>query len=97
MLIRRKYPEIARGSYKALSCDDASVGGFVIDGMKTVIIHNTSAESVTVDIAKCVGKPHWELCDVIGASPASLENDVLTVGAQTSVILKPATLDEADD
>lgn len=97
LLIRRKYPEIARGSYKALSCDDASVGGFVIDGMKTVIIHNTSAESVTVDIAKCVGKPHWELCDVIGASPASLENDVLTVGAQTSVILKPATLDEADD
>ncbi len=97
LLIRRKYPEIARGSYKALSCDDASVGGFVIYGMKTVIIHNTSAESVTVDIAKCVGKPHWELCDVIGASPASLENDVLTVGAQTSVILKPATLDEADD
>ena len=97
LLIRRKYPEIARGVYRSISCAD-NLGGFVVEynGQTTVIIHNTSTEEMTADIRKYVANPHLEICDVIGTSSASLKDDVLTIGAQTSVIIKHATLDSAN-
>lgn len=89
LLIRRKYPEIARGVYKSISCDD-NLGGFVVEynGESTVIIHNTASEEMTAEVGKYIDLPDLELCDVIGTSSASFENGVLTIGAQTSVILK---------
>ncbi len=89
LLIRRKYPEIARGVYKSISCDD-NLGGFAIEykGESTVIIHNTASEEMTAEVGKYIDLTDPELCDVIGTSSASFENGVLTIGAQTSVILK---------
>ena len=89
LLIRRKYPEIARGVYKSISCDD-NLGGFAIEykGESTVIIHNTASEEMTAEVGKYIDLTDLELCDVIGTSSASFENGVLTIGAQTSVILK---------
>ena len=43
---------------------------------------------MTAEVGKYIDLTDLELCDVIGTSSASFENGVLTIGAQTSVILK---------
>ncbi len=92
--IRHKYGAIARGEYKSVDCSSRYLGGFVIehDGEKIGLFHNTSAtEELTVDLSKCAalsGINFVAVCDSIGISSAKLEGTILTVGPQTSVIIK---------
>ena len=91
--IRHKHPEIARGEYDSINCGHKNLGGFLVEynGSYVIIIHNTSEEEMTYDLAKCtglVGMSITELCDYIGVNEAELNGTVLTIGAQTSVILK---------
>ena len=85
--IRHKYPAIARGTYTAISGGHKNLGGFKIEyeGKTLYLIHNTSGESLTLDVS---GYAIAALCDSIGMGAASLENSILTVGPQTSVILE---------
>ena len=87
--IRHKYPAIARGEYTALSCGK-TFGGFAIEyGGETIgLFHNVSTEEVSYDLSKLEGYAFSELCDFIGVGTATLEGTVLTVGPQTSVIVK---------
>lgn len=88
--IRVKYPEIGRGTYTALNCGSSKVGGFLVeDGESTIgIIHNVSRDQeLTVDLSK-LGASFAQLCEVVGMGEAKLEGTTLTIGAQTSVILK---------
>jgi glycosidase len=91
--IRHKHPEIARGGYTAFSCGSNKLGGFIVeyDGETILIIHNASTTEMTYDLATCsalTGISIEELCDYIGVGEAKLNGTILTIGAQTSVILK---------
>lgn len=87
--LRNKYPQIARGSYTAVTVD-STCAGFVIEykGEKTLLLHNVSPYlTVTVDLDKLPFTP-TTLCDYIGQGKATLKSATLTIKAQTSVILK---------
>lgn len=90
--IRNKYPEIARGDYKALEYENSRFGGFLITYSEdtTVLLHNTADVEITVDLSECSDFPDGisKVMDYIGQGKASLKGTVLTLGAQTSVILK---------
>lgn len=88
--IRHKYPAIARGAYTALKAGEKTFGGFAIEyeGEVLGLFHNTSTEEVTFDLNTLSNNAFSELCDYIGVGTASLNGSVLTVGPQTSVILK---------
>ena len=60
------------------------------EGSTLYILHNISTDlPFTVDVSEAgLGSP--ELCEVIGMSEATLEGNTLTIGPQTSVILRPA-------
>ena len=87
--MRHKYPAIARGQYKAIS-GSKNLGGFRIDcdGEVWGLFHNNGTAEETYDLSKLEGYGFTEICDFIGMGSATLEGTVLTVGPQTSVILK---------
>ena len=88
--IRHKHPAIARGIYTDLHCGYRNFGGFRIDyGEETVgLFHNTSTEEISFDLSKCTDCSFSEICDYIGMGNAELDGTILTVGPQTSVIVK---------
>lgn len=93
LAIRHKYPAIARGDYKAISCGNAKLGGFLVEynGEYLVIIHNTSGGELTYDLTRCSalnGKGIDEICDYVGTGKASLNGNLITVPAFTTVILR---------
>ena len=90
--IRHKYPAIARGSYQPVNTKEKNVGGFVIEyaGQKLLLLHNNAGEELAVDLAECKALEAvtlGPLADYIGCGSAKLEGTVLTLGAQTSVII----------
>ena len=94
LAIRHKYPEIARGEYTALDFGEKNLGGFLIryEDEILVLVHNTSAtEALTYDLSSCKaleGISIKKMCDSIGVGEASLEGSLLTVGPQSSTLLK---------
>ncbi len=91
--IRHKYPSIARGDYNSVTTSQKNVGGFLIEyeGEKLGLFHNTSTSEISIDLSKCTGLDGYtfsELCDFIGVGDAKLEGTVLTIGGQTSVLVK---------
>jgi glycosidase len=91
--IRHKYEGIARGEYTAVTSSNRNVGGFLIkhEGETILLLHNTSNQSATIDLAKCAGLSGvsiTEILDAIGVSnQVSLDGTQLTIGAQTTIIL----------
>ncbi len=90
LMIRKAYPEIALGDYQALQFNDTKLGGAVstYNGSSVAVIHNTTAEAITVDLKAATETPLTEIRAYIGAGSASLNGTSLTLDAQTSVILK---------
>ena len=90
MSLRKQYPEIARGDYKALDFGENTFGGFLItyNEGKTVLLHNTSTEEVVIDLTSCSDFPAElkKIAAYIGQGEASLKGSTLTLGPQTSVI-----------
>ena len=86
LMLRAANPEIARGDYTALSLEGSNVGGFVssLDGRRVCVLHNTTGEAVKLKLPE----GFTELSAWIGAGEAALEDGVLTIPAQTSVILR---------
>ena len=87
--LRHEYPAIARGSYKAINCSK-NLGGFRITWEDQVLglIHNNGTAEASYDLSKLKDGAFTEICAFIGMGSATLEGTVLTVGPQTSVILK---------
>lgn len=88
--IRHKYPAIARGDYKAISCGEKNLGGFVITYNDAAIglFHNTSSvDELSFDLSK-LDVDFSKISDQIGVGKATLKGNILTVGPQTSVILQ---------
>lgn len=88
--LRHKYPAIARGIYTAVKTGEKNLGGFAIAYEEETLglFHNNSTETLTLDLSGCEGCSFTELCDYIGMGTAALEGGVLSLGPQTSVILK---------
>ncbi len=88
--VRRKYPAIARGTYVQIDLSSQFVGGFEIRyGDESLgLIHNTTNFESTVDLSEYTGCTFTELVEIIGLGSASLEGTILTIGANTSVILR---------
>jgi glycosidase len=91
--IRNKHKAIGRGIYNSVGTSEKNLAGFLVDyqGEKLVIMHNTSTSEISYDLSECAdldGYTVKELCDFIGVGNAKLEGNILTIGAQTSVILK---------
>lgn len=88
--LRVKYPAIGQGDYAALNLGDSKVGGFLVtDGDERIgIIHNVSRDKeLTVDLSGC-GAGFTQLLETVGIGEAKLKGEILTIGAQTSVILR---------
>ena len=83
--IRNKYPFIARGIYEQLNLNNEHVGGFKVtyNNEITYIIHNNSDSSITIDNLK-----YNQIIEVIGLNDASYQNGQLTIGAQTSILIR---------
>lgn len=90
IMIRQANPEIALGSYKALSFSDTKVGGFVstYEGTSVCVIHNTTGNEVTIDLKEATDIDFSGINAVIGYGNATLEGSKLTVSEQTSVVLR---------
>ena len=90
LTIRHSYPAIAHGIYTAVDCGEKNFGGFLVEheGDTIGIFHNTSTEEMVIDLSKYDGCGFERLLEAIGMGSAKLEGSVLTIGAQTSVILK---------
>ncbi len=90
IMIRRANPEIASGEYRALEFSDTKLGGFIseLDGSKVAVLHNTTDEEITVDAAQLTSEGLSEIRSVIGTGTAMLQDDMLTLGADTSVVIR---------
>lgn len=90
LMIRAANPEIARGEYTALKFDDTKLGGFisVYEGSAVCVIHNTTQHDITADLAEATDTAFTTVAAAIGMGEASLEGTILTIGAQTSAVLR---------
>ncbi len=87
IMIRKAHPEIARGEYKALSLGD-KMGGFIStwNGSSVCVLHNPTTRSISVDLSE-LGS-FSAVSAFIGLDTVTLEGTTLTVGPQTSVVLR---------
>ncbi len=90
LMIRKANPEIARGTYTALSFEDTKAGGFLCtwNGHTAGVFHNTGKQEAVLDLQKIEGVSFEKIAAVIGKKDASFEDGILTIGSQTSVVLK---------
>ena len=92
--IRKANPEIAKGEYTALAFSDTKLGGFLCtwNGSTVGVFHNTTEKTLTVDLAEATEQAFTEIAAMIAVDPfdnlATLEGTVLTLGPQTSAVLK---------
>ena len=87
--LRKANPEIARGTLTALSFPDTKAGGFLCEwnGSVVGVFHNTTGAPKELDLAQATGQVFTEVTSV-GMGEASLDGCILTLGAQTSAILR---------
>ena len=88
--LRKANPEIANGVFTALDMNEGRVGGFLseYEGKTVAVLHNTTANPVTIDLSKYPQIPTALLAGFVGVGTASLEGTILTLAGQTSVILR---------
>lgn len=90
IMIRNANPEIAKGEYKSLSSSIKTIGGFTSTYNNTTVcvIHNSSLESVTIDLATLTNLTFTKIGGYTGLDEAILENNKITIGAQSSIVLR---------
>lgn len=92
--IRKANPEIAYGDYIALSFANTKVGGFLCtwNGSTIGVFHNTTDKEQTVDLSEATELRFVEITASLSVDPyeciAELDGSLLTIGPQTSIILK---------
>ena len=91
LMIRRNHPEIAMGSYRALSFSDIKAGGFVStwNGSSVMVVHNTTGRPMKIDLIAAGEGAFTVLSDFIGYGEAALADGVLSLDGQTTAVLVP--------
>ena len=89
-MIRHANPEIARGDFSALETGSGKLGGFVSvwEGRAVCVLHNASPDEQSIDLAALTDRGFTVLAASIGQGEASLDGTVLTLGPQTSAVLR---------
>ena len=89
IMIRKANPEIAYGTFRALKTD-TKASGFVstYEGSSVAVLHNPTKNAVTIDLSKVTNIPFDAITAFVGAGTATLDGTLLTIDAQTSVILR---------
>ena len=87
--IRKANPEIANGTYTPLKTD-TKLGGFVStwNSSSVVVLHNTTNDAIQVDLATLTDLELTVIAGFAGVNGVTLEGTILTIGGQTSVVLK---------
>ncbi len=90
IMLRKANPEIARGEYKALAFENTKLGGFTCtwNGSTVAVVHNTTLQPVTVDLAAATGEAFSLIAGTAGAGTATLDGNTLTLSGQTSAVLR---------
>ena len=90
IMIRKANPEIAYGTFQAVTGSSSKVGGFLstYEGKTVMVLHNTTTEAVTLDISKLTDISFETLAAYVGLGVATLEGNTLTIDGQTSVVLR---------
>lgn len=90
IMIRKANPEIALGEYKALNVIGSNAGGFLstYEGETVAVFHNTTTEQVQIDLSTVTDLSFQTLAAAVGMGGAKLEGNILTIDAQTSVVLR---------
>ena len=87
--IRKANPEIAYGQFKPLNTDMDAAGFLATyEGSTVAVLHNTTTEAVTVDLSSLTDVSLTVLAAFAGVGGATLEGTILTIDAQTSVVLR---------
>ena len=92
--VRRQYPEIARGEYTALKFTGTMAGGFLCTlGDSTAgVFHNTTEKEQSLDLTGTAASGLSQVAAVLAVDPleggAELKDGILTLGPQTSAVLK---------
>ena len=89
--IRKANPEIARGTYTSLAITNSELGGFISEwkGQKVCVLHNPSyTESLSVDLSTVTDAVFEKITAVIGVNSAELKGTTITLGPQTSAVLR---------
>ena len=92
IMIRKAHPAIAYGSFTPLNTP-SKAGGFIatLDGSSVAVLHNTTDKAVTIDLATLDTDILFNnIAAYVGLGSASLDGSVLTIEAQTSVVLTVA-------
>ena len=89
IMLRKANPEIAYGTYQALSLKGTTAGGFLstYEGKTVCVLHNASTEKTQVDLSQ-LDVDLSTLAGFAGMGGATLEGTILTLDAQTSAILR---------
>lgn len=87
--IRKANPEIAYGTFQALKFT-TKAGGFLStwDGKTVAVIHNTTEESITLDLSQATDVTFAQVAAIVGKGNATLNGTTLTIDGQTSVVLR---------
>ena len=90
LMIRAAHPEIALGDYRALSLKNTKAGGFVStwEGSSVMVLHNMTPDPVTLDLSETEDGAFTTVSAWAGLGGVSLEGTVLTLGGQTSAVLR---------
>ncbi len=90
--LRKANPEIAKGTYTALSFPDTKAGGFLCEwnGSTVGVFHNPTGAPKKLDLSKVTDLAFTELTFISPdfESDAVLKDGILTLGAQTTAILR---------
>ena len=86
--LRKANPEIARGTYTALSFPDTKAGGFLCawNGATVGVFHNTTEKTQTLDLS-LIPDVSFTWLSFVGTG-ATLEGTLLTLEGQTSAVLR---------
>ncbi len=89
IMIRKANPAISRGEYTALALEDTKAGGFTAsyEGTTVMVLHNTTRNPVTIELADVTGLEITGINASIGLGGAVLDGTTLTLDGQTSVVL----------
>ena len=94
LAIRKANPEVARGELTALSFPDTKLGGFLCswNGSVAGVFHNTTDRVLSVDLSAATDQAFTQVAAALAVDPAEcvteLDGTVLTLGPQTSAVLK---------
>ena len=91
--VRKANPEICRGEYKALKLPD-KMGGFTstYNGSTVCVLHNTTQRTMSISLSDIPGAQLTVLANAVGLSADEentyLKDGIITIGPQTSVVLR---------